>query len=217
MIFLTFGQLCYGQNKKSYLPLYANGDTILWFKLQQEKLHKAGLKDLTKTKEKLHFRLSSETQAIDIWTTDQMIFWGTLTNFTTSYNTQNHQRKRPNKEKFFSTVTKLDTSNARRIYDLFMKKSIFDIPPQDSIKDWTGGLDGTTYFIEQSTSDHYSFKEYWTPDLFKDKVDEAKRINELTLDLEVLLNLTQSFDQFIHSLPYGTYNAGGDLILTTSD
>lgn len=216
LTFLSFGQLCFGQEKSFYVPTYGNGDTTLWFKWQQEKFEKSGLKNLTKTTDTLHFRFSSEIQAIDIWTTDFLSFSGTLTNFTTSYDPDAHNRKKEKADKFFSETKPLDTGTARQVYEIFVEKSIFDIPAQDSIKGWTDGLDGITYFIEQSTNNNYSFKDYWTPAIFKDKVDEARRFYEMTERLEQLLNLRQSFGQFIHSLPYGTYRAGGLSIITTS-
>lgn len=213
---LSLGQLCFGQEKSFYVPTYGNDDTTLWFKLQQEKFGKAGLKNLTNATDTLHFRFSSEIQAIDIWTTNYLTFSGILTNFTTSYDPNGHERKNPKEEKFYSKVNKLDTNIVRQIYEVFNEKAIFDIPPQDSIKDWNDGLDGITYFVEYSTFSSYLFKDYWTPSAFKDKVDEAKRFYELTQRLEELLNLHQSFEQFISSLPYGTYKAGGILIITTS-
>jgi len=216
LTFLNFGQLCYGQVKSFYVPTYGNIDTTLWFKWQQEKFEKAGLKNLTQTTDTLHFRFSSETQAIDIWTTNFLTFSGTLMNFTTSYDPDAHKRKKQKEDKFFSDSKTLDTSTARQVYELFMEKSIFEIPPQDSINNWTNGKDGITYFIEYSTNNKYSFKDYWTPSIFKDKVYEAKRLTELTEKLEILLNLRQSFGQFINLLPYGAYRAGGISIITTS-
>lgn len=208
LTFLSIGQLCFGQEKSFYVPTYGNGETSLWFKWQQEKIKKAGLRNLTITNDTLHFRFATETQAIDIWTTNFLAFSGTITNFTTSYKSKN-KNKKTKKGKFFSNSNPLDTNIARKVYELFKNKSIFEIPPQDSIIDWTRGKDGITYIIEHSTKNSYSFKDYWTPSHFKDKVDEAKVLQELTESLEELLNLGQSFGQFIKSLPYGAYRAGG--------
>jgi hypothetical protein len=211
---LIFGQPCFGQERSFYVPKYGNGDTTLWFNWQQEKFKKAGLKNLTKSTDTLHFRFASETQAVDIWTRDYLAFSGTLTNFTTSHDEKIDDRK---KEIFYSEVVKLDTAKSREIFDLFMDKSVLRLAPQDSINGWKDGLDGITYFIEYSTPTFYSFKDYWTPSAFKDKVDAAKRFNELTEELERLLDLRNSFNKFIHSLPYRTYRAGGIMIITTLD
>jgi hypothetical protein len=216
LTFLSFVQLCFGQEKSFYVPTYRNGDTTLWYKWQQENFEKAGLKKLTNTNDTLHFRFSSETQVIDIWTTDFLTFMGTLTNFTSSCDFDTHKRKKEKADKFFSETKSLDTVTARKVYDLFLEKSIFEIPPQDQIKGWSNGKDGITYFIEKSTSKSYSFKDYWTPSAFKNKVEEANRFNEMTERLEELLNLRHSFGQFINSLPYGTYRAGGIVFISTS-
>ena len=213
LTFLSFGQFCIGQEKSFYVPTYKDGDTTLWFKLQQEKFEKAGLSDLTKSTDALHFRFSSEIQAVDIWTTDFLTFSGTQTNFTTSYNPNGHKRK---KEIFFSKANLIDTATAMKVYNLFIEKSIFEIAPQDSIKDWSSGKDGVTYFIEYTTSNIYSFKDYWSPETFKNKITAAKNIYEIAQKLEELLNLEQSFGHFINSLPSGTYRGGGIEIIMNS-
>lgn len=216
LTFLTLGQLCFGQEKSFYVPTYGVGDTSLWFKWQQEKFKKCELKNLTKSTDTLHFRFASETQAVDIWTTNYLTFSGTLTNFTESYDSDQHKRKKPVKESFYCETKQLDTSKVRQVYCLFKSLTIFELPPQESIKDWIQGLDGITYFIECSTPTSYSFKNYWTPSIFKNKVEEAKRFYELTKELENLLGLRKSFNQFVHTLPKGTYTGGGLSLITTS-
>ena len=213
LTFLSFVQLCSGQEKSFYVKTYGNEDTTLWFKWQQEKFEKAGLKNLAETTDTLHFRFSSEIQAIEIWTTDFLTFSGKQTNFTTSYNPNGRKRK---KERFFSKTSLIDTATAMKVYNLFIEKSIFEIAPQDSIKDWSSGKDGVTYFIEYSTSNIYSFKDYWSPETFKNKIKAAKNIYEITQKLEELLNLKQSFGHFINSLPNGAYRGGGIEIIMNS-
>ncbi|MEX1191559.1 MAG: hypothetical protein WEA99_06260 [Brumimicrobium sp.] len=212
--FLFFGQFCFGQEKNSYVPTYENGDTTLWFNWQQEKFQKAGLKNLSKTTDTLHFRFSSEIQAIDIWTTNFLTFSGTLTNFTKKYAPDARKRK---KEKFYSNTKSIDSVTAKQVYDLFIEKAIFEIVPQDNIKEWSSGKDGNIFFIEYVSQNYYSFKDYWSPETFKEKITAAKKINYIAEKLEEMLSLKKSFGQFINSLPNGAYRAGGIEIIMNSN
>jgi hypothetical protein len=204
------GEVCSGQSKLVSENIYSNGNSIISYLSQREKFEKAGLPDLIKSTDTLHFRVSSMKQAIDIWTKDYITFYGTLTNFTTSYEGDRHKRKNKKANKFYSDKKSIDTATAKRIYGVFVEKSIFEIPLADSIKGWsTNGRDGTSYYVEKSTKNDYLFKDYWSPSTFKDKIDEAKRLHELTEELEKLLCMNESFGQFIQSLPYGTYTSDG--------
>ena len=129
--------------------MYKVGDTSLWYKWEQRDFREGGLPDLTQSKDSLHFRFSTETQAIDIWTNDFKTFNGTFMNHTTSEPCDDCLIK--GKSKFYSNKYNLDTAKARMAYDLFDKLSIFDIPTQDSIKGWDQGNDGEEFLIEHST------------------------------------------------------------------
>lgn len=212
---LFFGQFCFGQTKNISIPTYKSGDTSFWYKWQKEKFAKIGLVDLITLKDGMHFRLSTETQAVEIWTADFRTFYGTFANYTTTYDPDKYERKKPKPEKFYSNKTELDTATSRRVYYIFMSLSIFSIPTQDSIPGWYSGNDGIEYLIEFSTPAEYSFKGYWTPSAYKDKIKEAALIDSLTNQLETTLQMQQSFSTFIDSLPFGSYNAGGISIVTT--
>ncbi|SMD44207.1 hypothetical protein SAMN00777080_2826 [Aquiflexum balticum DSM 16537] len=214
---LFFSLLSFGQEKLLYVPTYEDGDTSYWFNWQQEKFEKAGLKKLTETNYALYFRFSTEIYAVDIWTENLSDFYGIVTNFTTSYDPDHNVKNQDREGEFFYCSKTLETSEAKEIYKLFKENEIFDIPPQDSIENWEQGEDGTTYFIEYSNKDLYSFKDYWAPSHYMDKIDEAKRINILTEQLEEKLKFEQMFLEFLDSLPSGTYKAGGIIVTTNSN
>ena len=208
-IIISLFQICEGQNTKSI-----ESDTSIIYKSHQEEMKKIGLKDLTQTKDTLHFRFSSEIQAIDIWSNYYQTFHGSIANFTKEYDPDRYKRKRVKPEKFYSEINNIDTSLARVIYNLFMADSIYSIPPQDSIPNWSYGFDGVIYFVEYSTPEHYSFKYYWSPGLF-DAIEEAQTIFKFTENLEKLLNLERSFVEFLDILPHGSYHGTGYIIIMT--
>ena len=210
-IILLVEQLSFGQGKRISIPSSGNADTSLWYKWQQERIIKTGLPSLINSSEKLHFRFSTETQAVEVWTNDFNVFNGTFANYTTTY----EANLKP--ELFYSDKSHLDTATARKVYNLFHKLSVFSIPTDTKIEGWSAGSDGDEYLIEYSTPREYSFKEYWTPSYYKDKIKEAEAIFTLANQLEKLLKMSKSFSAFIHSLPYGSYHEGGMFVITISN
>jgi hypothetical protein len=209
---LLIATLCRGQTKQISIPMYGMSDTTLWYKWQQKSFEQIGLPNLATSKDSLHFRFSTETQAVDIWTADYKTFYGTFSNFTTSEDNDKH----PKPSKFYSNKTSLDTAISRKIYDIFRELSIFEIPTDASIKGWFPGNDGDEYVIEYSTPAKYSFKTYWTPSEYKDKIKEAELIYNLATRLEVVLEMRKSFGTFINTLPLGCYHSGSMFIMCTS-
>lgn len=198
--------LCFrvlGQEKQVQIPMYKSGDTTLWYKWCQRDIKKVGLPSLTTSSDSFRLRFSTETQAIDIWTTDYKTFQGTLANFTTASRS----------DKFYSDITPIDTATARKVYDVFVALAIFGIPAQDSIKGWSNGCDGITYMIETSTRSKYTFKYYWTPSVFSDSLKEAKAVDSLSHEMERILHMHESFVAFIRTLPEGSYHAGGAMFI----
>lgn len=190
-------------------------DSLHWFRWYQKRISKAGLDDLTQTRDSLHFRLFTERQAIDIWTSDYQTFDGTLTNFTRRVD-EHKDRRKGNSDGYYNETIKLDTIKAREIFELFQSRAILYMPPQDSISGWGSGLDGITYSVEYSTPGYYSIKNYWTPGVYKDIVDDAGKFYAVLKQLEKIMNLNSTFYKFIKTLPKGTYTAGGIALITTS-
>jgi hypothetical protein len=152
------------------------------------------LPDLTKSRDSLHFRLWTNSQAIDIWTNDYKIFNGMLSNHTKSETT----------DKFYSNKTPINPATAKEIYKLFKAKLIFQIPTDGKIKGWSPVSDGEAILVEYSTKEFYSFKEYDTPSMFKN-IKEAVTLDKLEKELEAILNMNKSWGTFLNGLPKGCY------------
>lgn len=214
---LFVGQVAFGQSKNIQVPVYRQKDTTLWYIWTKEDIQKIGLLDLTTTTQPLHFRFWTERQAIDIWTTDNKTFDGNLINYTTEYDPDKYKTNTPKPEKFYSRVDRIDTVTARQIYEFAINKRVFEVPFQDSIKGWSQGVDGATYFIEYSTFTEYSFKDYWTPQYqIKKGIKEAAIIETVLNYLNKTLNTNKAWKEFIDSLPKGCYHAGS-LFLTCNN
>jgi len=206
-----FVQISFGQSKTIQLPPYYQ----TWYGLTKENIQQAGLKDLTTAIEPVHFRFWTETQAVDIWTTDNKTFQGKLVYYTRTYTKEKdndlYQPEKPGK--FYSKLTEMDTVTARKIYQYAYQQQLFQIPSEDSIKGWHDGNDGITYFVEYSTPSFYSFKEYWTPE--DQEVKEAAIIVNVLQYLKRTLNLDKEWEAFVETLPKGCYHAGSILLKCT--
>ncbi|MFM2385468.1 MAG: hypothetical protein RL660_225 [Bacteroidota bacterium] len=207
ILFITvFSAVCHAQTKTVNIPAVYGQDTSTFFTWQRLRSEKAGFRNLMETKDSLHFRLSTENQAVDIWTADYSCFYGEITNYTIEWPFRSSVKKTTSQATFRESKP-IDTSTARLVYNLFIENAIFDIPTQDSIAMWGYGKDGGYLYIENATKSSYAFKSYWCPYLFVKRIAEAKRISHVNARVSKLLRLSSSFERFLKSLPPGTYQA----------
>ncbi|MDR6564378.1 MULTISPECIES: hypothetical protein [unclassified Arcicella] len=207
-LLLSLVSLCSAQIKTSSIPMNENGNKSFYFEDKQDIFQKTKLENLQTSLDTLHFRLSTENQAIDIWTNDYNVFYGSLTHFTFSYTLPKNKKSIQKQDRLFSIKSTIDTSTAKHIYNLFNEKSIFNLPSEEQINGWNLGTDGSVFAIEYSTKTNYSFKNYWTPSHYRNKLIEAMLIDDLTKEISNVLQIKQSFDNFINSLPLGCYQKG---------
>lgn len=196
----------YGQNTKIInIPRYKNGDTTHWFKWQNERNDILRIAHLISSTDTFHFRFWTNGQAVDIWTDDYKTFYGLLTNFTDSYEPYDMKKQKRKPSTTFSNQVQLDTSLARKSYNLI--KVISSIPSQDSINGWGLGFDGISYHFETTTPTYYTFKSYWTPTAQDSNLIEAKQIQKFVENIYELLNLKAEYDKFFTTLKPGSYTS----------
>ncbi len=208
---LLVAVFCNAQVKLASIPISAQGDTSLWYIWQQKDFKKANLPNLAVCTDSLHIRFATETQAIDIWTADYKLFYGTISNFTYREKTGNNEAP----VKFYSNINTISPDTAALAYGIFNNLSIAGIATDDSIKGWNAGFDGDEYIIDYSTPTRYSFKTYWTPSAYKNTLKEAALIDSLVHQYNALINMPQSFNMFINTLPIGCYKAGSIYMICT--
>lgn len=174
--FMFFVNLTYCQVTKTIdVKIYKNGDTSLWYKWRTELGEKLQLDKLVNSTDSLHFRFWQDGQAVDIWTNDYKTFKGTVTNYLKKYSKISSCKENTKHQKVYTNKIPLDTLQAREAYNLIIEYSLFTIPSEEKIKEWTKGKDGVTYLIEISTVNSYTFKSFWEPASQKNIV-EAKKI-----------------------------------------
>ena len=201
-IILFLNTTVYSQTKVIYPQLINNKDTSFWFKLTLQDLQKVGLKDLRYSTDKIHIRFWDQRQVIDLYSNDSSSFNGEIISFI------NGVPKGKKKSKLFKQENILSPSDALNMYELFDSLRIFQIPIQDSIKDWNNGSDGVEYIFEFSTPSFYSYKTYWTPEV-QENVVEAKQIYYLIKRLNSDYKMHEKWQELLNSLPLGHYSYGG--------
>lgn len=59
--------MVFGQNRELHIKTYEDGDISFWYKLRIELCAQIGLDSIQNSKNKWHFRLWTNKQAIDVW------------------------------------------------------------------------------------------------------------------------------------------------------
>ena len=202
----------YAQTEKaSNIPTYTNYkneiDTTLWYKWKHALSKQINLKDLQTTNDTFHFRLWTAIQEIDIWKGGSTTYFGLLTNYAQRYDEVLRKKGIYKIDKVFSNQINIDSSKAKKIFDVITELSILSIPTDEKIKGWLQGFDGEEFLIETSTPTQYDFKTYWTPRAFIDSLKEAKQIQTLVDYLYKNLKIYEYYQKL--NLPEGSYQRNG--------
>ena len=208
VIFLILSAQTFGQSKRLIFPAYFDGDTTEWLKSRIEPFMDVGLEDLATTTEKLRIRISTDNKIVEIWSNDSTAFSGQQVLYTSSFDPEN---KKPSV--LYSIKKSIGADTSKMIFSIIDSLRILRIPEQDSVKNWSHGLDGYVYIVEYSDQTTFSSKSYWTPSAFK-QIPEALAIYTIDQEIDKLLNLSNSFDLFMRTLPADNcYHIGGISIL----
>lgn len=203
IIFFFFFEISFAQTKSIHISKSKYDDTLLMNKKHLERENVLKLEHLITSKNIFHFRFWGESQTVDIWTKDYKIYNGILTNYIDTYVPYNEKKEI---SKTFSNKVLIDTLVARQIFGLL--NSIINIPPQDSIKEWKKGFDGTIYSFENYTPSFYSLKSYWAPSMQDCTLICAKQIQIFIDKMRLKLKLKEENEKFINTLNPGSYTDG---------
>jgi hypothetical protein len=212
IIFLLVVGSAYGQTvREMSIPTYKNikneADTSFWFKWKQELVKQIGLKNLLASIDTFYFRIWTNSQAVDIWSIGDNQYSAIVTSFAERYDEKLLTKGINKIAKIYSKQTPVDTARARDLFNILERLSISSIPSDNNIRGWSNGLDGEEYLIETSMLKRYEFKTYWTPRIFADTLNEAKRIQTFIDYLYADFKL-YDFSRRL-KLPAGSYKKNG--------
>ncbi len=122
----VFTQNLFGQER-----LFKADTTDFWYKNNQKLIRKFQLTDFKTTQADFAFRFKNYGQIIEIIKKDNRI-QGILVNYIfRSYKKQ--------KDTLFEKV-RIDSVNAKKIYNLIIKSGILELPSDNQIKNWKQGF-----------------------------------------------------------------------------
>jgi hypothetical protein len=148
--------------------LSADIDTVFWCKYYTGIKNQIGLEPIDKIQDDFYFRLWTGVDVVEIRRAEGEIS-GDVT-----FLVQQYRRNKVGKV-YFKKIP-LTTKTSKRVYLLINNYKITEIPTGKQTDGWEMGLDGITYNIETADKTNFTYKTYWTPKHYKDKLAEAKRL-----------------------------------------
>ena len=181
-------------------------DTSHWFLSTQALAKQIELKDLLNSIDSFHLRFWIGSQAVDVWTTDHLRSTAIITNYAQRYDDKLLRKSIYKIGRVYWNQVTLDTTKAKKLFSMIRHLSVADLPSDHEIKGWGSGFDGEQYLMEVSTTNKYQFKTYWTPRIFADSLNEARRIQKFIDFLNDVLKIKEYYKL---KLPKGTYRRDG--------
>lgn len=177
--------------------LTSDSDTVFWSKYYKSLRSEIGLEQTDKIQTDFYFRFWDGIKVIELRRVDNKLF-GTATFLVRQY--------KINKEgRLYFKKSALTGQTAGAIFDLVTQYKILELPTDKQIKNWDGGLDGITYIIEHADNDSYSFKNYWTPTYYQDKLVEAKQLVDFVDKLNNIDELKILGKKFMDRQPFSSW------------
>ena len=194
ILFLTFLNLTtVGQDK----ILTADSDTIFWSRYYKPLKNEIGLEPTDKIQTDFYFRFWDGIKVIELKRVNKKLL-GTATFLLRQY-------KKSKEGRLYFKKSLLTDQSTEIISELLTKYKIIEMPTDKKITGWEGGLDGITYIIEHADNDSYSFKNYWTPTHYRDKIAEAKQFTDFVDNLNNIDELKTLGKKFMSRQPFSSW------------
>jgi hypothetical protein len=177
--------------------LTADSDTAFVFSYYNEILGKVGLNSIDKVETSYCFRLWDGRCAIEIIQEDEKLV-GRVTNMVQQYAGKKDGR-------IYYRANLLTENTTERIRELINKYKIDSLPPQNKITNWQSEHGGITYTIEFCDKTSYTFKYYWTPSHYRDKVAEAQELSTFLSEIYSIEELNLISKNFWKKQPFSMY------------
>jgi hypothetical protein len=139
-----------------------------------------------------------------------------LTGTSTFLIRQYRKNKQREEDRLYFKKYDLTDQTTKMIFELVTKYKIIELPTDKQISGWNGGLDGVSYIIEHSDKDSYSFKNYWTPTYYQDKLKEARQLVDFLDNLDGIEELKMLDKKFMDQQPFSSWygSIGGSTIVS---
>jgi hypothetical protein len=167
--------------------------------------------DIKNSNYKIHFRYLKNSQAIDIYSNDNINFEGEILNFITeqkAVKVNDVNSTTPNK--YVYEILKLDNKTSNEIGKDILNSNLQKIPDYKEIKNWNRNwLDcGSISFILKINS-NINEKDFSCPSQQNDSIDHVKSLKLIYHKIDNNDSIKNKFDEFKNKLEKGkTYSNG---------
>lgn len=191
---LIMSQLSFGQTFE--LPLSNDSDTS-FYDFHRDKLRKFEIQSLGDSSDNYIWRLWSPPMLLELEKTSSSASGRILTMLISDdKNTEGE---------IFKGQSILSQDKSSELLQYLNNTGINELPSDKYIENWRQGLDGITYFIEESDGTNYLFKRFWTPSS-QNGIPEA----ELFIStLDSLFNTISSLEKSNEEAPFKAYHYFG--------
>ncbi len=193
IFFMVFVTTVVGQDK----VLSTDSDTVFLFNYYKKLRQKIGLESTDTIHNKFYFRFWDGSKVIELRQEEDK-FIGTVT-----FLLQQYKKNKEGRLYFRKTVLTNKTTDS--INEILTKNKILELPTDKQINGWDSGFDGIIYITEFADQKSYSFKNYWTPDLYQDRIPEAKQLMNFIAQLKEIKELRGIGKKFMERQPFTSW------------
>lgn len=200
---ITYGQRIAEEGKATIIS-----DTTL-FRYYKEDLKRHGLKLLSESSYKEYYRIWVDNQIIELW--KDSVYHGTITSYAYEYN--RYPKEHPTNRKH--SIQKAITSNTvKKIISEIISAKISTLPLEyDSTAKWACA-DCSSYNIEGLNNNSLYFKSYEQPDLYRERYETARIVDDLFRSILQKADAEQQQDILRSNVPFEAYTFGGNVLVT---
>jgi hypothetical protein len=199
ILIILINNFCFGQ-KTPELKLTSDSDTIVWKKIQNEKIDDFDLPELNIESEFV-FRSWNPGSLLEIKKNKDSIS-GRIIYFVFEVWEDDYKVNTFVKEYLLPSLI------SKNLYEYISKSGFHNLPSDKFIEGWKQGFDGITHIYELKDKNIYSFKTFWTPTAQKG-LREAEFIIEFNKKLGEIGELENYGKDFVENIPFLTYKYSG--------
>ena len=202
LVFIFFVFLLQTENSN------AQDSTYFWKSYVDEDVASLGISGIEDSNCSTHYRIWTSTQLVDLCKESDSLFTGQVISFLT----KEYKKWGKKKSKMVSETIVIPDSISQNVFASLQTNKIETLPDSKELDGYPTGLDGNTYIFEVKKNQNYRIYSYWEPlnDRYTDSsVPEIASVRSIITEINSVLNLGKTFEEFKNKLPKGLYSYGG--------
>ena len=175
-----------------------------------------GIDSISSSKSEYHFRYEKSSQIIDLKSDNGVDFTGQITNIIQeNKEIKTHYGESSRAYNYLFEKKEITVSNASKAGRFILNQNFYSIPTDSLIKNWKfGWFDCSEIKFDFKVNEKLYQKNYTCLKNQNDSVEFVIEINKLTDNLNQILDLKNSYDNFKDRLPKGkSYTINGSVIM----